>query len=154
MADLSTDEQTVLLIAARGERLMPIGRWAAPVNSLVEKGLLVRERHAGDPTGHFNNVISPAGRTAADALDSEFDHVLSDLASPRQALASKQASQAEMTVAAQKHTRDKFRAQAEYIAGSLVELARESVAATGEDVSVALKNWTKAIVKRAREMVG
>ena len=145
MTDLSIDEQTVLLIAAEGERLIPIGRWKEPIDSLFAKGFLVRERHPGDPTGYFNNVISPLGRAAVDALDSEFDKVLTDMANPRQTTT--------MVAASQKHTRDKFRAQAEYIAGQMVELARESVAATGEDVGVALKNWTRAIVKRAREMV-
>ena len=145
MTDLSTDEQTVLLIAAQGERLMPIGRWKEPIDSLFAKGFLVRERHPGDPTGYFNNVISPAGRAAVDALDTEFDKVLLDMASPRQ--------MAGMVADSQKHTRDRFRAEAETIAGNMVALARESVKATGEDVGVALKNWTKAIVKRVREMV-
>ncbi len=135
MTDLTTDEETVLLIAARGERLIPIGRWKEPIEALVQRGLLVRECHLGDPTGHFNNVISPAGRAVVDALDSEFDKLLTNL-KPQ----------------AVQHTRDKFRAEAEYIAGQLVALARESVVATGEDVGVALKNWTKAIAKRAREM--
>jgi len=136
MTDLTTDEQTVLLIAAKGERLMPIGRWKEPVESLVLKGLLVRERHPGDPTGHFNNVISPAGRAAANDLDTEFDNVLGA-----------------MVAQAQTHTRDRFRADAERIAAMMVELARASSEATAEDVGVALKNWTKSIVARTREMV-
>ena len=35
MTDLSQDELTVLMIAATGERMMPIGRWEAPAKSLV-----------------------------------------------------------------------------------------------------------------------
>ena len=58
MTDLSQDELTVLLIAAKGESLAAIGRWEVPIDSLVEKGLLSR----GDK---FNNFITPAGRVAA-----------------------------------------------------------------------------------------
>ncbi len=149
MTDLTTDEQTVLLIAAKGERLMPIGRWKEPVESLVRKGLLVRERHPGDPTGHFNNVISQAGRAAANDLDTEFDNVLGAIVAEH----TKAVIHARDHAVAINHTRDRFRADAERIAAMIVELARESIQVTGEDVGVALKNWTKSIVARAREMV-
>jgi len=54
---LSNDELTVLMIAAQGESMMPIGRWEKPVESLVAQGLL--KRH-----DKFNNVITPEGERA------------------------------------------------------------------------------------------
>ena len=134
MTNFTTDEQTVLLIAARGERLIPIGRWKEPVESLTKRGFLVRERHAGDPTGHFNNVISPAGRAAVEELDTAYDEV---------AAVSQSIGNA--------HVR--LRADAERIAAMMAALARESVAVTGETEVISLRNWTKVIVKRALEMV-
>jgi hypothetical protein len=57
MTDLTQDELTVLMIADQGESMVPIGRWAAPIQSLLAKGYM----HANDK---FNNVITEAGRQA------------------------------------------------------------------------------------------
>ena len=57
MSDLSQDELTILMIAAEGESMMPIGRWEKPLDSLVAKGLM--HRH-----DKFNVVITPDGRKA------------------------------------------------------------------------------------------
>jgi hypothetical protein len=54
---LSDDEFTVLMIAAEGQSMMPIGRWQEPVESLVAKGFL--KEH-----DKFNCVITPTGREA------------------------------------------------------------------------------------------
>ena len=145
MTDLSIDEQTVLLIAAEGERLIPIGRWKEPIDSLFAKGFLVRERHPGDPTGHFNNVISPQGRIRADAMETGYDKVLAEAVSPQ--------VMAPLVIADQKRLETRLRAEAERISAMIVELARESMPITGQTLASATKNWTKAIVARAKEMV-
>ena len=64
MADLTQDELTVLLIAAEGERMMPIGRWEAPAQSLLTKGYLQRNVSPQDPSGMYNLTITSAGRKA------------------------------------------------------------------------------------------
>jgi hypothetical protein len=138
MTDLSTDEQTILLIAAKGERLIPIGRWKESIGALLKRGLLVRERHPGDPDGYFNNVISPSGRLAVDALETGYDEVLSDMVHVSNAIG---------------HVQTRLRADAERIAAMLVELARESEKVTGDTAVTALENWTRVIVKRSLEMV-
>lgn len=101
MSNLSRDEETVLLIATKGERMMPIGKWKAPVETLTAKGLLVTQPNPGDPTGNFNCVITPAGRAAADQLDTDYDLVPGMI---------------EQDVAAIVQEREKLRAEAEHIA--------------------------------------
>jgi hypothetical protein len=148
MTDLTTDEQTILLIAARGERLIPIGHWKEPIEALVKRGLLVRERHPGDPTGHFNNVISPAGRTAVDQLETGYDKLMKgiiDMVSPQQ--------MATMLTDSQKRDQTMLRAEAEQIAAQLAGLARTSAQKTGASEQIALKKWTRVITERAKEMV-
>ena len=34
---LTDDERTVLMIAAQGQSMMPLGRWETPVEHLVER---------------------------------------------------------------------------------------------------------------------
>ena len=145
MTELSIDEQTVLLIAAEGERLIPIGRWKEPIDSLFAKGLLVRERHPGDPTGYFNNILSPSGRAAVVEMDTVYDQVLAEAVSPQ--------VMAPLVIADQKRLETRLRAEAERISAMIVELARESMPITGQTLASATKNWTKAIVARAKEMV-
>ena len=71
MTELSQDELTVLLVAREGEPMMPIGRWEAPVRSLLARGYLRSHRHEGDPTGYFNNYITPQGKLAADKAEDD-----------------------------------------------------------------------------------
>lgn len=40
MPDLTQDEFTVLLIAAEGQSMIPIGRWKIPILALTERGLM------------------------------------------------------------------------------------------------------------------
>lgn len=63
---LTTDELTVLMIAAQGESMMAIAHWKQPVESLIAKGYL---QSRGDD--NFNCVITPAGRAACEARDRE-----------------------------------------------------------------------------------
>lgn len=61
---LSDDEYTVLMIAAEGESMMPIGRWQPAVESLIERGYL-------RSLDRFNNVITPQGRAAIGTRNAE-----------------------------------------------------------------------------------
>ena len=129
MSNLSQDELTVLMIAAQGESMMPIGRWEQPVESLIARGYL----HRND---RFNNVITDAGRKAA-AQDED------DTA--RQMIETNNA-----IVRGKKDAR----MQAQQIATQLVDLAELSNKITGEDRKVALERWARIILTRALEMVG
>lgn len=60
--ELTQDEYMVLMIAASGEYMMPIGRWEKPVEDLVARGLL----HRYDK---FNNTITEAGKQAVKARE-------------------------------------------------------------------------------------
>lgn len=137
MANLSRDEETVLLIAAKGERMMPIGRWKAPVETLTAKGLLTTQPNPGDPTGNFNCVITAAGREAVEQLDTAFDTVPA----------------IQQTVGAIAHEHAKLRAEAEHIAVKLAALVGNSVKVTGEPAQESAENWVRVIVKRALELM-
>ncbi len=138
MPDLTQDEITVLLIAAKGEPMMPIGRWRAPAEKLIAKGLLQPRPHAGDPTGFFNLCITAAGKAQADQEESDFDGQLRTM----------------MTVQTQiNHAQNHARAAAEQIAVQLVDLTDLSIKVTGDDKVKALREWSKVILTRALEMM-
>lgn len=77
MVDLTQDEFTILLIADRGEFMAPIGRWKAPILSLLEKGLMQR-------LDDVNYTITDAGRAARATQDEEDDTAIRDALSRRQ----------------------------------------------------------------------
>lgn len=135
MSDLSADELTVLLIAAKGEPMMPIGRWRAPAESLVAKEFLKPRPHAGDPTGFFNLHITAAGKT--EVAKAEQDDMM----------------HATMVTGSIEHEHRKIRANAEQIAVQLVDLAQASNKVTGDPPVEALEKWTRLILKRALEMM-
>ncbi len=81
-SDLTDDEFTLLMLAERGESLMPIGRWEKSVDSLVARGLL--HRH-----DKFNNVITEKGKEAVRLRDAQDDHALLTVMN-KAAIASKQ----------------------------------------------------------------
>ena len=138
MSDLSSDELTVLLIAAKGEPMMPIGRWRAPAESLVRRKYLIPRPHAGDPEGFFNLHITATGQKAAEQCDREDDEALRDMV---------MLSQSAM------HSHKQIRANAEQIAVQLVDLAQASNQVTGDPPVEALEKWTRLILKRALEMM-
>ena len=74
---LSEEEFTVLMIAAQGEAMMPIGHWKRPTEHLVELGLLRKSPCAQDPDGSMNLTITPEGRKACQARDQEDQDALS-----------------------------------------------------------------------------
>lgn len=53
--ELSQDEFTILLLAAEGESMIPMGRWKAPILALTERGLM----HKND---EVNYAITDSGR--------------------------------------------------------------------------------------------
>lgn len=138
MSDLSADELTVLLIAAKGEPMIPIGRWKAPMESLVRRGYIAPHPHSGDPTGHFNHHITPQGQAAADGEETAYDQQLGDLITRSNVIG---------------HAQNKARADAEAIAVQLVNLAEASSKVTGDDKVEALRNWARMILERALEIM-
>lgn len=69
---LNTDEETVLMIAAQGESMIPMGRWEGPVLRLAQLGLL----HKND---RFNYSITAAGRARAGQAMRESDRALAEI---------------------------------------------------------------------------
>ena len=128
MADLTQDELAVLLIAEKGELMMPIGRWEAPTMSLVAKGYL----HAND---RFNNVITDAGRQACRQADDDNVRALIGVNN------------------AVVEARDKAALRAEELARLLAELATYSSSVTGDDKVKALRNWGRIVLERALELL-
>ncbi len=64
VAPLSNDELTVLMIAKRGEYMIPIGRWEMPIKSLTARGLMRR-------LDDVNYVITDAGMKASEAAEDD-----------------------------------------------------------------------------------
>ena len=137
--NLTSDEQTVLIIAAKGEPMMPIGHWRDSAKSLIAKGLLKPHPHPGDPDGFFNLHITAAGQAAADDLEKQDDEALRDMITGSNAIG---------------HAQSKIRATAGQIAVQLVDLVEASIKVTGEPKQTSLENWAGVILKRALEMVG
>jgi hypothetical protein len=136
MTDLSQDELTILLIAAKGEPMMPVGPWKPSAESLVAKGYLKAHPSPQDPSGMFNLHITPAGRAAAEQEDTAYDRQLGEIINKSNAIGHQQA---------------KARAAAEQIAVQLVDLAEMSSQTTGDDKITALRNWARIILERALE---
>ena len=72
MSDLTQDEFTVLLIAAEGESMIPIGRWKVPILSLTERGLMRKN-------DDVNYEITAKGRQAVDERNAEDEESMRDL---------------------------------------------------------------------------
>lgn len=135
MTDLSPDELTVLLIAAKGEPMMPIGRWKDPARSLLASGFLAATKSPQDPEGMFNLRITPAGQAEAERQDTIYD---SQLITQSNVIG---------------HEQKKARAHAEAIAVQLVDLAEAASRVTGESRVDALRQWAKVILERSLEMM-
>jgi hypothetical protein len=135
---LTDDEATVLGIAVHGERMIPIGRWKAPVESLIAKGFLKAQPQTGDASGQFNNVITDAGRIAVNEWDKQSDEKY------RQILE---------TGTKINNARQHSLKAAEEAAQYLVVAVETAVSATGDTTEVALAKWLKAIELRAKEIL-
>ena len=125
---LSDDEFTVLLIAAEDQSMMPIGRWRAPVESLLARGYL-------RSLDRFNNVITPEGRKAIEARNAD------DASAIGQAY--RQVADAQVEA----------RRAVEEAAQALAHAARVSVGATGDRLDTAVLNWNGELLRRALELV-
>ena len=128
MTDLTQDELTVLMIAAEGESMMPIGRWEDPVNNLVARGYLKRN-------DKFNNFITTEGRKALNR--DEIETTKARIETTNQIV----------------DGREKARRLAEKIAGQLVDLANLSNKVTGDNQIEALERWSRLILTRALELL-
>lgn len=125
---LSDDEYTVLLIAAEGESMLPIGRWQAPVENLVSRGLL-------RSLDRFNNVITSAGRKAIGERNKEDETAI------------RQASRQVLDA----HT--EARQAVEDSAQALARAAKASVKATGDQAITAVLSWNAEVLRKAMELV-
>jgi hypothetical protein len=134
MTDISTpltdDEATVLQIAAQHGTIGAIGRWEAPVKSLVKRGLLQ------DMTGDFFNCqITESGKSASAESEAELDRALVRMR--------------EMAMV-QKQCQD----EAEQCARVLCHMAMTCHAIKGDDKAYAAEQWGKVIIARAKELLG
>ncbi len=128
MSDLSQDELTVLMLAAKGESMIPIGRWEKPIKNLAAKGYL----HAHDAS---NYVLTDLGRLQLDdGQDDEARQIIE--------ITGKIASaQSEI----QKHVEEAAR--------HLSFAAKASARLTGHAAEDAGKQWADATVKRMLEIL-
>lgn len=72
---MSADEEAVLMIAAHGNAMSPIGRWEEPVLGLARRGYLRKD-------DRFNYSITVEGEKAAGLLENEQDEALRLMLSP------------------------------------------------------------------------
>lgn len=128
---ITDDEFSCLMIAAQGEYMLAIGRWAASLGTLVAKGLMKREFINGGP----QYTITDAGRAAIEDRDIEDDKRLGD------ALA--------QTGTAQKSARE----QAEIAAQTLAACAESSAELTGDTPETAARKWLPIILTRALDII-
>ena len=128
MVGLTDDERTVLMIAREGQSMMPIGRWEAPVEHLVEMGFL--ERH-----DKWNNFITTAGSLALEQAQGEIDEAAGNA-----------------MVAAGK-ARVGFVNQGEAIATKLVAMAKHMASVTGDEPMIALQKCISTVRERAVKML-
>ncbi len=129
MTDLTDDEFTILMIAAQGESMMPIGRWEKPVSNLVKRGLL-------QSNDRFNNAITDKGRAALDAKNTDDATAL---------IAAFNVPTASVS---------RTRKIAEQAAEQLAEVSRASYAITGDAPADAARRWSEVILNRALELLG
>ena len=64
IAPLNEEERAVLMIAAQGQYMIPIGRWEAPIKSLAARGYMTK-------LDDVNYVITAAGREASDSAETD-----------------------------------------------------------------------------------
>jgi len=130
---LTDDEFTVLMIADRGEFMLAIGRWAAPMESLTGKGFLKKDIINGGP----QYTITEAGRTALVDRDREDDKHLGAII-----------EQGSRIGAAQKLARE----QAEVAAQALAKAAKAG-AVLGDTPEASARKWMPVILERALDII-
>lgn len=128
---ITDDEFSVLMIAARGEYMLAIGRWESPIKSLERKGFLRVQTINGGP----QYTITDTGREAI--AEREQDEV-------------KQLSFAGVRLFS---TQTACRDHAEAAAQAIANCARESSKATGDSPTVAAERWLKVIMDRVKDLL-
>lgn len=131
--DLSTDELAVLMIAEKGESMIPIGRWEEPIKSLAAKGYMTQAIKGA--LGSVNYIITDAGRRAC--IDDE-DAELRGILTMRTRVAERRSS-AQHSV--------------EQAAIHLAAAAKASAALTGDPLEIAARRWHEPILRRALELL-
>ena len=132
-SNLNSDEVTVLMIANRGESMIPIGRWETSVKSLADKGYMTQAIQGA--LGPVNYIITDAGRRAL-AADEDDDIRQMIVASNRVVNARTQAQHS-----------------VEQAAKHLADAARASVLGTGDSPEQAARRWHEQVLRRALEMI-
>lgn len=132
---LTENEEAVLLIAAEGGNVAPIGMWKEPVESLALRGILYRQ-------DAFNYALTGKGREVIAALvkrtDARTDAALGALIERGNVIGT-----------AQKRIIDFAEQAAQLLAASA--LASEKV--TGDAPEAAARKWSEVILRRALDLL-
>ena len=127
---VTDDEFTVLMIAAKGEYMLPIGRWKLPIEALTERGLMVGQHL----NGGLQYTITRAGKAAITEREQEENKQIGQLI-----------ERSNSVVVVKK--------LAEESAQKLAQAAKESVQITGDSAQVALQEWAKQVIARAKVLI-
>ena len=132
MTDLTEDEEAVLLIAAEGSWLAPIGRWEKPIKNLALRGLFFRK-------DDVNYGITDAGRQRVAQLNGpETDARLKSII-----------EMSNKAGAAQAYART-FVEPASQL---LLQLAELSAGITGDPPDAAAEKWAQVILDRTKQLL-
>jgi hypothetical protein len=131
---ITDDEFTVLMIAAKGEYMLPIGRWEKPIYALADKGLLCRQH----VNGGAQYLITKAGRQAIEDREKDENEQIKAVLNKAKELPA---------------LSEKLRASAEQAAQLLVGIAKESGQITGHTAGEAARKWADAIRQRALDIL-
>ena len=127
---VTDDEFTVLMIAAKGEYMLPIGRWKPSIESLAQKGLMCMQHINGGP----QYLITRAGRDAIHEREEDENRQIGSIINRSGLVA-------------------QVRALAEESAQKLAQAAKDSVQITGDSAQVGLQEWAKQVIARAKVLI-
>lgn len=127
---ITDDEFSVLMIAAQGEYMLPIGRWKPSIESLASKGLMCMQHINGGP----QYLITRAGLEAIKEREEDENRKIGSIIN-RSGLVTQ------------------VRALAEESAQKLAQAAKDSVQITGDSAQVALQEWAKQVIARAKVLI-
>ena len=128
---LSNDEMSVLMIAAQGQTMLPIGRWEEPTKSLAAKGFMKCEILAGGP----QYMITEAGRAAMEKGDDDNIRAIIE------------------TTSEVGTTQKEARVGAETAAQMLAKIVKLSTPITGDIPETAARRWSTIILNRALDII-
>ncbi len=130
LSPLTEDELTILMIAMRGESMMPIGRWEDTVLGLARRGFLEKR-------DTFNYFITDAGREACKGAEAEDDRALEQQVLER--------------AGAAQQARDLISDQIDTMAGMLADLMRSAAKGHPESPGYLALQWGDELTRRAVE---